>query len=90
MLFLRNRCIGVGAFRGSASVWTSRGCPSGRVVRSMDNVWTGKDSAHTVAHKPNHTQPPLAHTTPRENVVGRKCLRRNVTTKRSTLLFIDG
>ena len=52
----------------SDSVWTNRGCPSGRVDRLMDNLGTAKNAVHEVDHKPTHTQPQLAHTTPSKKV----------------------
>jgi putative transposase len=55
----------------SDSVWTSHGCPSGRVDKVMDNLGTAKSTLPTeVDHNLTHTQPQLDHTTPREKAAG--------------------
>lgn len=52
----------------SDSVWTNRGCPSGRVDSQVDNPWTAKRRCPPVDHKPTHTHPPFDHTTPSRKV----------------------
>ena len=56
----------------SDSVWTSHGCPSGRMNKLMDNLGTAKSAAPEVDHNLTHTHPQLDHTTPREKVSGLK------------------
>ena len=50
----------------SDSVWTNRGCPSGRVDSQVDNPWAAKRRCPPVDHKPTHTHPPFDHTAPSE------------------------
>ena len=50
--------------------WTNCECPSGRVDRPTDNLWTEKYAVHKVDRESTHTQSQLDHTSPREKMAG--------------------